>query len=186
MTATPQVPWLDRDEEQTWRSLRALMTWLPVRLDTQLREDSGLSLTEYRALAQISEAPGRAIRLSDLAAGAHMTLSHLSHLSHLSRVITRLEKQGWVTRTPDPQDGRFTLGHLTDAGQEKVDVAAPGHVRAVRGTLFDHLSAEQSSALGQAAQLIADAVAPGHGADPPGRGVDPPGRRAEAMSQEEA
>jgi len=179
MTAIPQVPWLDRDEEQTWRSLRALMTWLPVRLDTQLREDSGLSLTEYRALAQISEAPGRAIRLSDLAAGAHMTLSHLS------RVITRLEKQGWVTRTPDPRDGRFTLGHLTDAGQERVDVAAPGHVRAVRAALFDHLSSEQSSALGQAAQLIADAVAPGPGADAPGRGADAPGRRTEAMSQEE-
>ena len=180
MTATPPVPWLDPGEEQTWRSLQALVTWLPVRLDTQLREDSGLGLAEYCALSRISEAPERTIRLSDLAAGVNMSLSHLS------RVITRLEKQGWVARTPDPQDGRFTLGRLTEAGWEKVTVAAPAHVRAVRGALFDHLSAEQASALGQAAQLVADAVVPGSGAGAPGRGADVPGHGTEATGQEEA
>lgn len=173
MTATGQVPWLDRNEERTWRSLWALMTWLPVRLDAQLREDSGLSLTEYHALSQISEAPDRTIRLSDLAGAVNMTLSHLS------RVITRLEKQGWVARTPDPQDGRSTLGHLTESGWEKVTVAAPGHVRAVRGALFDHLSAEQANTLGLAAQLVAEAVVPGRGTEASGRGT-------EATGQEEA
>lgn len=155
MTATPEVPWLDQDEEKTWRSIRALMTWLPVRLDTQLRAETGLSLAEYSALSQLSETPQRTMRLSDLATGANMTLSHLS------RVITRLEKQGWATRSPDPLDGRFTLGHLTEAGWEQIIHAAPGHVQAVRTALFDNLPAEHASSFGQAAELIAAAVAPG-------------------------
>lgn len=154
MATTPEVSWLDQDEEQTWRSVWALMTWLPVHLDSQLRADAGLSLAEYSALSQISEAPDRTVRLSDLAAEANMTLSHLS------RVITRLEKQGWVTRSPDPLDGRFTLGHLTESGWEKVVHSAPGHVQAVRTAMFDHLGSAQARTFGQAAGLIADAVTP--------------------------
>lgn len=166
MTPTSQEPWLDRDEEQTWRSIWALMTWLPVHLDSQLRTDTGLSLAEYSALSQISESPERMVRLSELAIGANMTLSHLS------RVITRLEKQGWVTRSPDPLDGRFTLGHLTGAGWAKVVDAAPGHVAAVRAAVFENLSAEQARTLGQAAELIAAAVTPGRAGEATRRKAD--------------
>lgn len=154
MATTAEPRWLDREEDRTWRAVWAMMTWLPVRLDTQLRAEAGLSLAEYNALSQISEAPDHAMRLGDLAARTNMTLSHLS------RVVSRLEKHGWVTRSPDPQDGRYTLGRLTDAGWEKVQTVAPGHVEAVRRALFDTLSADQAHALGEAAVLIADAVLP--------------------------
>lgn len=167
MAATPEVPWLDPGEEATWRSVWALMTWMPARLDAQLRADVGLSLVEYSALSQLSEAPDRTVRLSDLAAEANMTLSHLS------RVITRVEKQGWVTRSPDPHDGRFTLGHLTEAGWQKVVQAAPGHVRAVRAVLFDRLAPEQARAFGQAATVIAEAVTPERAGGARGREVRP-------------
>ena len=79
-------------------------------------------------------------------------------LSHLSRVMARLEKLGWVLRRPDPDDGRYTLGTLTDAGYDKVVESAPGHVEAVRSLVFDSLSASQARALGQAAALVAEAV----------------------------
>ncbi|SIO84603.1 MarR family winged helix-turn-helix transcriptional regulator [Nocardiopsis sp. JB363] len=154
MTKTTPARWLDPEEDRTWRSVWTLMTWLPVRLDAQLRADAGLGLAEYNALSQISEAPDRSMRLSDLAAGANMTLSHLS------RVTSRLEKAGWVTRSPDPEDGRYTLGRLTDAGWEKVAAVAPGHVDAVRACVFDNLSDEQARALGEAAALVAEAVVP--------------------------
>ena len=86
------------------------MRWPPVRLDARLRAEAGLSLAECNALSQISEAPERTVRLSELAAGADTTLLLPS------RVISLLEKAGWVVRSPDPQDGRYTLGHLTEAG----------------------------------------------------------------------
>lgn len=154
MTSTPEPRWLDDEENRTWHSVWKVMTWLPVRLDAQLRTDSGLGLAEYNALARISERPDRTVRLSELAAETNMTLSHLS------RVMSRLEKLNWVERSPDPADGRYTLAHLTDVGWSKVVATAPGHVAAVRRFLFDTLSAEQALALGDAAGRVADAVAP--------------------------
>lgn len=154
MTPTPQPPWLDESEDRAWRAVWALMTWLPTRLDAQLREEAGMSLVEYNALSQISEAPERTVRLSELAVSANMTLSHLS------RVIARMERAGWVTRYPDPRDGRFTLGQLTEEGWDQVRRAAPGHVRAVRRYVLDALGPEQVAALGGIAGVIAGRVAP--------------------------
>ena len=37
-------------------------------------------------------------------------------LPRLSQVVGRLEKRGWVRRTPDPADGRYTLAILTGEG----------------------------------------------------------------------
>lgn len=156
MNDTFETRWLTEDEDFTWRAVWSLMTWLPVKLDAQLREDHGLSLYEYYALSQISEAPDRAIRLSELAGITNMTLSHLS------RVISRMMKAGWVERVTDPEDGRYTLGQLTDAGMDKVVEMAPGHVEAVRKAIFDQLTEEQMQALGEGAALVAEAVSP-HG-----------------------
>lgn len=152
---TPDAPhWLTDQEMDAWLALWSVMEWLPSRLEAQLREDSGLALNEYNALSQISMAPERTVRLSELARVANMTLSHLS------RVITRLERSGWVHRTPDPDDGRYTLARLTEAGLAKVTHAAPGHVDAVRRHVFAPLSPAQSAALGEAMGRIAEELDP--------------------------
>lgn len=164
MSNTSQMRWLTEEEDYTWRAVWSLMTWLPAKLDAQLREDHGLSLYEYYALSQISEAPDRSIRLSQLAGITNMTLSHLS------RVISRMMKSGWVERVTDPEDGRYTLGRLTDAGWDKVVEMAPGHVEAVQQAIFDQLTDEQVHALGAASARIAEAVSPhGEVTGPPGR-----------------
>ena len=156
MTDASETRWLNKEQDFTWRAVWSLMTWLPTKLDQQLREDTGLSLYEYYALSQISEAPNRSIRLSELAGITNMTLSHLS------RVISRMMKAGWVERIPDPEDGRYTLGVLTDAGWDKVEEMAPGHVEAVQQAIFDQLTDEQARALGETAARVAEAVSP-HG-----------------------
>ncbi|MGY1605304.1 MarR family winged helix-turn-helix transcriptional regulator [Geodermatophilus sp. SYSU D00815] len=58
-------------------------------------------------------------------------------LIRLSRTVDRLERRGWVTRRPDPDDGRSTLAVLTDAGWDEVVATAPGHVAEVRRLAFD-------------------------------------------------
>lgn len=154
MPITPEVRWLDDTEDRAWRAVWTLMTWLPTRLDAQLRAEAGMSLAEYNALSQISEAPRRTLRLSELGQIANMTLSHLS------RVITKMEQAGWVTRAPDPADGRATVAVLTPAGWDKVVATAPGHVAAVRRYVLDDLTPQQVTELGGAAGLIADRVTP--------------------------
>jgi DNA-binding MarR family transcriptional regulator len=129
--------WLDEDEQRAWRQLAGLFTVLPAALDAQLQRDAGLTHFEYGVMSALSEAPGRTLRMGCLAGLANGSLSRLSH------VAGRLEKKGWLTRRPDPDNGRYTLATLTDDGWDQVVAAAPGHVGAVRRVVFDALTPEQ-------------------------------------------
>ncbi|MEV5975103.1 MarR family transcriptional regulator [Streptomyces sp. NPDC051921] len=92
------------------------------------------------------------MRMSELAVLTNGSLSRLSH------VVKRLEKQGWVRRTPDPDNGRYTLAVLTETGWEKVVATAPGHVEEVRRLVFDPLAQAQQRTL----RAIGSRCQPGH------------------------
>lgn len=140
-STSPQPRWLDEEEQQTWLALASLMMRLPAALDAQLQRDAGISHFEYQVLAGLSMSPRHTLRMSVLATFAE------GSLPRLSQVVSRLEKRGWVRRTPDPADGRFTLAILTDEGWEKVVATAPGHVEEVRRLVFDPLSKAQQRQL---------------------------------------
>ena len=152
--APPEPRWLDTEESQAWRALAHALVKLPAALDSQLRRDAGISHFEYQVLALLSEAPGRTLRMSELAKWAG------SSLPRLSQVVTRLEQRGWLRRTPDPGDGRYTLATLTGPGQAKVTQAAPGHVQEVRRLVLDPLTKTQSRQLRQIGQRITRAIDP--------------------------
>ncbi|RZU75379.1 DNA-binding MarR family transcriptional regulator [Micromonospora kangleipakensis] len=152
---TPQEPrWLDAEEHRTWLALISLLVRLPAALDAQLRRDAGLSHFEYQVLAGLSMSPERAMRMSELAVFAE------GSLSRLSQVVGRLETRGWVRRTPDPTDGRYTLAILTEPGWAKVVEAAPGHVAEVRRLVFDPLTRAQQRQLREVGSRIMRAVDP--------------------------
>ncbi len=138
MTTAEEPRWLTEEEQQVWIALAGAMIKVPAVLDAQLQRDAGLSYFEYLVLSWLSMAPDRTERMSRL---AELVSSSLSRLSHVAR---RLEAQGWLTRRPDPTDGRYTLATLTDDGLAKVEAAAPGHVEAVRRTVFDPLTKAQT------------------------------------------
>jgi DNA-binding MarR family transcriptional regulator len=155
MDTSAEPRWLGSDERRSWLALTAVIIKLPFALDAQLQRDAGMSHFEYQVMAVLSESPGRALRMSHLAGFANGSLSRLSH------VVNRLEKRGWVHRTPDPEDGRFTLAVLTDAGWDKVVAAAPGHVAAVRKYVYDALTLEQAEQLAEIGYSIVTAIDPG-------------------------
>jgi len=149
----PQEPrWLDAEESQAWRALAKTMNKLPAALDAQLRRDAGISHFEYQVLALLSEAPDRTLRMSALATQAGASLPRLS------QVVARQEQRGWVRRTPDPADGRYTLATLTGQGQAKVTDAAPGHVQEVRRLILDPLTKAQSRQLREISGRIIRAI----------------------------
>ena len=152
MTQEPQ--WLTAEEQQTWFELIGVLTWLPDAVDAQLQRDAGLSHFEYQVMAMLSMSPQRTRRMSEVAALAN------GSLTRLSRTVDRLDKRGWVTRRPDPEDGRATLAVLTDAGWEKVVATAPGHAAEVRRLVFDPLTKTQVRQLGEIAIRIRQAVMP--------------------------
>jgi len=151
----PREPrWLNEQERQAWLTLGSLVVQLGPALDAQLRRDAGISHFEYTVMSVLSEASDRTRRMSELAALAD------GSLSRLSQVVTRLEKEGWVRRSPDPSDGRYTLATLTDTGWDKVVQTAPGHVGEVRRVVFDPLTKTQVRQLTTIGQRILRVVVP--------------------------
>jgi len=142
------TPWLNDEEQHSWRSfvdgVRALMDVL----DRQLQADSGLPHAYFEILIPLSETDGRAMRMNEL---ADVTRSSRSRLSH---AIARLEERGWVRRVDCPTDKRGQIAELTDDGFEVVAAAAPGHVEAVRKYLIDRLAPDQLVALGEIGEVM--------------------------------
>ena len=102
-----------------------------------------------------------------------------SSLPRLSQVTARLEQRGWVRRTPDPADGRYTLATLTGHGQAKATQAAPGHAREVRRLVFDPLTKTQTRQLREIGRRITRAIdpgdhRPGHQSQPAATPAQPP------------
>jgi DNA-binding MarR family transcriptional regulator len=146
--AAEQPRWLAADELDDWAPLARLIMRLPAALDTQMRNDAGISHFEYIVLSRLSEAPRHTLRMSDLAGLANGSLSRLSH------VVKRLESSGWIRREPCAEDGRFTNAILTKDGYAKVVASAPGHVETVRTLVIDALTAGQLRQLGDISKRI--------------------------------
>ncbi len=135
--------WLDDEEQQAWRHFIVAAARIEDALDRQLQRDAGMPHAYYQVLAMLSEAPGRTLRMSQL---AEVTTSSPSRLSH---AVSRLEEKGWVRRDKHPTDRRGALAVLTEEGYAALAAAAPGHLAAVRAAVFDRLGP------GQVAQLLA-------------------------------
>jgi DNA-binding MarR family transcriptional regulator len=124
---------LNPDEEALVRSLGQLMFVLPRAIDADMTGDRQLPLTEYTALRVLSEAPGRLMRMNELAAECQLSLSGMT------RTITRLETQGLVERVRSEQDARGWNAVLTAAGFARLEESWPSHLAAVRRRFLDHL-----------------------------------------------
>lgn len=147
MARSEEPKWLTQQEKEAWTGLAALMLMLPGKLDSALR-DVDLTLFEYLVLSHVSDTPERRIRMSELAFLANGSLSRLSN------VVKRFEQRGWMTRSPDPDDGRYTLAHLTDDGHRLVIDAAPVHLRSVRELVLDPLTTADLRALTRIADKL--------------------------------
>ena len=139
--AAGQPRWLDVDEQKAWRAWLYSSQLLAERLDRELQHRTGIPHTYYEILVQLSETPGRMLRMSQL---ADRCLSSRSRLSH---AVSRLEERGWIRRQVCEEDARGQLAVLTDEGFAALEAAAPVHVESVREHLFDQLSTEQVAAM---------------------------------------
>ena len=142
------TPWLTPEQLAAWVRLVAVLELLPTALDSQLRRDAQLTHFDYYVLVMLSEAPERTLRMTALAERTTATLARLSH------VVQRLEGRGLLERFPCPEDKRATNVRLTEAGWQKMQDSAPGHVAIVRETVIDALTPEQVGQL----TAITDAI----------------------------
>lgn len=146
------LPPLDADEAAFWRPLTRIITVLPRALDDQFLPETGLTMTDYTVLVELSEAPGGLMRLSALAAATALSLSRIS------RVVDDLTRRGLVEKRKCAEDGRAANAALTEAGLVKLQAAYPGHLARVRASVFDQLSAEDIRTAGPVLNRLAAAL----------------------------
>ncbi|MFF9770051.1 MarR family winged helix-turn-helix transcriptional regulator [Streptomyces sp. NPDC014636] len=136
--------WLSPEEQRAWRAYIAASRLLEDAIDRQLQQEGGMPHLFYSVLANLSDAPGRRLRMTDLAETLKITRSRLTY------AVTRLERDGLVRRENCDQDKRGSVAVLTDEGAAVLERTAPGHVETVRALLFDRITPEQ---VGQLAEI---------------------------------
>ena len=132
---------LTSPELAVWRALMDTTTELRRVIGARLQQDCGLSPGDYQVLLALSEAPGRRLRSSDLAAAIDWERSRLSH--HLAR----MERRGLIRRDDCATDSRGAEVSMTEAGAGIFRRATAPHARAIKQHFADALTPEQIDAL---------------------------------------
>ncbi|MGP3916568.1 MarR family winged helix-turn-helix transcriptional regulator [Nonomuraea sp. 10N515B] len=160
--------WLNAEQQRAWRAYCNASALLEDTLDQQLRSTAGITHLYYAVMVHLSEAPGRHLRMTDLAERLKISRSRLTY------VITQLEQESWVRREECASDKRSQLAVLTDEGVTALERIAPGHVATVRAAVFDRLTPEQTRNFGEICETILAALTDSHG---PASITEPPWRR---------
>src|SRR5262249_60512400 len=99
----------------------------------------------------LSEAPDRSMRMSELANFISITISGLT------RAVERVSRQGLVERVRAESDGRGQVAVLTPAGLMRLKEAWPIHLAGVRRHVMDHLEGMDLVAFAEAFAEVASA-----------------------------
>ena len=135
-----QTRWLNPREMKAWRSYIIASRRLLDALESDIAGHD-LSMADYEVMAQLSEAPGRRMRMSELAELAMLSKSRLSHRMKV------MEKAGWIKREECAEDRRGSWAVMTEKGWRAIVAAAPDHVASVRLRFIDQLSPAEQEAL---------------------------------------
>jgi DNA-binding MarR family transcriptional regulator len=121
-------------ELRAWQALLHAHHQITTALDRDLRTQHDLSFSEYDVLLRLARAPGRALRMTQLA--ERVLLSP----SGLTRLVDRLVANGLVSRERDSADARGSLAHLSEGGMAELRKAARTHVQGIREHFTGRLS----------------------------------------------
>ena len=132
---------LSERELGAWRGMLEVNSRVTRQLDAEMRTEHGLSLSAYEVLMFLDDAPRHRLRMAEIA--DRVLLSR----SGCTRLVDRLVKLGYVTRSAAEGDGRGLFAELTPAGTEKAAAARRSHREGVRRSFLRHLSAADQDAL---------------------------------------
>jgi DNA-binding MarR family transcriptional regulator len=143
---------LDAVEESAWRALARFFVAAPRLLDEDLQRGAHMSLSAYTILLHLSEAPGRALRITELANRAYLSGSRTT------RLVDELIADQLVTKERNAADGRGFDVALTEAGLAALRRAYPVHLRSVRSRVLDHVDRSTLPCFSQAVIAIAESL----------------------------
>ena len=135
VNASDQDPGAEQESE-----LAARLRLVVGRLNRRIRIDGRESVPPLQLSAMVTVEEHGPLRLSDLARREAVSVPTMS------RVLTALDEQGLVVRTPDPQDARGVLVTLSDAGERRL-AQVRSHRTALVARRLGRLDAAQRASL---------------------------------------
>lgn len=149
---TPRPAPISRHDARlgAWRAFLRAHARVIRQLERELANEHDLALTDYDVLVQLSAAPDRQMRMSEMADG--LLLSR----SGVTRLVDRLVAEGLVQRVSCETDRRGQWAQLTDAGYERLRRASPTHLRGISEHFVDRLAPDDLAALERMLTPIGD------------------------------
>ena len=136
---------LARLNQQTplWQSFLEVHRRIVEQLADEMLAEHQLPLEWFDVLVHLADLPGMRARQKELR--DRMLLSE----SGVSRLLVRMEKAGFITRSTAGDDRRGMEITVTEAGQAALLAAIDSHLQLVASLFTDHLTATDRAALGR-------------------------------------
>ena len=150
MAESALSPSPSRGELRAWRSFLGAHARVMRSLEAELLAEQRLSLVSYDVLVQLAEAPGRCLRMAELA--DRVLLSR----SGITRLVDRLERAGLVARQRVTGDGRGVIAGLTPAGLDRLRTASGTHLAGVVRHFVARFNPQELSSLGDLCGRLAE------------------------------
>jgi DNA-binding MarR family transcriptional regulator len=147
---TDRRPAPDAGQLAAWRSFLRAHASVTRALERELVAEQQLSLAAYDVLVQLAEAPGRELRMTDLADAV------LLSRSGVTRLVDRLERAGLVERRRTTVDGRGVVAGLTEHGLERLRTASATHLDGVVRHFVERLQPDQLAELGEITSSLSE------------------------------
>jgi DNA-binding MarR family transcriptional regulator len=124
-----------------WLRMLEAHTRLVELMEADLQRDCGVPLVWYDIMIKIWVAPGRHLRMAELAEQA------LLSRSWLTRRVVQLEQAGLVTRTSADEDGRGVLVQMTPRGLKTFARMEESHAKSIARHFSAHVTQEEAGVL---------------------------------------
>ena len=129
-------------EFRAWHGCLQFMNVVMRELDSSLIAAHGISVKEFDVLITLFNAPSGRLRMTELSERVVLTPSGVTHL------VTRLERDGLVSRAVDEGDRRSFFASLTPAGRRRLRDSRPTHNDVIRTHLTRRLNGTQLKTMG--------------------------------------
>jgi DNA-binding MarR family transcriptional regulator len=112
-----------------WRGLLARHAVVYNALETELRQQHGIGVSEFEALERLADCEAGKCRGTELTDAVHLSQSAAS------RLVARMERDGLVERSMCEMDRRGIFVVLTDRGRQRYLEAKPTHRAVLAATI---------------------------------------------------
>ncbi|HLZ72052.1 MAG TPA: MarR family transcriptional regulator [Dehalococcoidia bacterium] len=134
---------IDERRLDAWRTFLKTHAAVVECIARDLSAAGVVPLEWYDVLSALSGAPGRRLRMRELAEAM------LLNRSNATRLADRLEAAGLLRREPTPGDRRGTFAVITDAGLAELRRAWPVYAQAIDARFARFVSRKEAAQLGE-------------------------------------